>query len=74
MIMRCFCDQPVMLHWLSLWLLHLPKLLLLLLVFLQQLLRLLLLLVFLQQLLDCCCCCAGPSFVKTFEICAALCV
>lgn len=51
MIMRCFCDQPVMLHWLSLWLLHLPKLLLLLLVFLQQLLRLLLLLVFLQQLL-----------------------
>ncbi len=47
MILCCFCDQPVMLHWPSLWLLHLLGLLLLLLlllVLLQQLLGLLLLL------------------------------
>ena len=62
MIMCCFCDQPVMLHWPSLWLLHLHLqllLLLLLLMLLQQLLGLLLLLLVMlgQQLLELCGCC-----------------
>ncbi len=65
-----------MLHWPSLWLLHLHlQLLLLLLMLLQQLLGLLLPLVVMlgQQLLELCgCCCVGHCCEDTFDVCAAL--